>query len=279
MVREERSGRLERETQPKARDAHEREGTMDGFDMMGDDWSGEDWSGDDWSGDDWSGDDALGDMLGDDVLGEEILGAVYRRAQQARRGNRGGQGRRRSGGNRAALMRVAQQRRAAANRQAMQRGSAGPSGMGRPLAGPTPWRDAQLAAGVQAPTEQMLIVGFTPEDGIPTFLPAGVTSKSFLCKPQKPFRGERLIITLLRSAGASTVPVNVTQLLVGSDNQIVGFGQIPAETFSGNFFGVRLAMTASQPGVELRVVFTLGAAVPAGESIGVQVTQIGRAII
>lgn len=231
-------------------------------DMMGDDWAGEDFSGDDWSGDDWSGDD----NAGDDVLGEEVLGAIYRQAR--RRGNRGGRGRRRP----------AQLARRPQGRQAY-RPSGGPSALGRPINAPVPWRDAQLAAGVQAPTEQMLVVGFTPEDGVPTFLPAGVTQKSFLCRPQKPFRGERLIITLLRSAGAATVPVNVTQLLVGSDNQIVGFGQIPAETFSGNFFGVRLAMTASQPGVELRVVFNLGAAVPAGESISVQVTQIGRAVL
>lgn len=98
-------------------------------------------------------------------------------------------------------------------------------------------------------------------------------------KPQRPFRGERLLISLARSSGASVVPVRVSEFKIGENSQLVGAGLLPAEAFDPAAFGVRLAMSASAPGIDivLRLETDQGA-VPAGESISVTAAIIGRAL-
>lgn len=98
-------------------------------------------------------------------------------------------------------------------------------------------------------------------------------------QPQRPFRGERLVISLARSIGAAVVPVRVSEFKIGENSQLVGAGALPAETFDPASFGVRLAMSPSAPGIliNLRVETDTGA-VPAGESIAVTAAIIGRAL-
>jgi hypothetical protein len=98
-------------------------------------------------------------------------------------------------------------------------------------------------------------------------------------QPQRPFRGERLLISLARSAGALVVPVRVSEFKIGENSQLVGAGALPAEAFSPDAFGVRLAMSPSAPGIliNLRIETDVGA-VPAGETITVTAAIIGRAV-
>ncbi len=98
-------------------------------------------------------------------------------------------------------------------------------------------------------------------------------------QPQRPFRGERLLVDLARSAGASVVPVRITEFKIGENSQLVGAGALPADAFDPQAFGVRLAMSPSAPGIQIVLrVETDTAAVPAGESISVTAAIIGRAV-
>lgn len=96
-------------------------------------------------------------------------------------------------------------------------------------------------------------------------------------EPQRPFRGERLIVSLFKSAGALQVPVNVSNFSIGENSQLVGRGLLPAESFAPDSFGIRLAMTPAAPGIIISVRFEPGVAVPAGESIVIVASIIGRA--
>lgn len=106
-----------------------------------------------------------------------------------------------------------------------------------------------------------------------------VNSVVLTAAPQRPFRGERLIVDLARSAGAATVPVRISEFKIGENSQLVGSGALPAEAFDPAAFGVRLMMSPSAPGIVvlLRVETDVGA-VPAGESISVTSAIIGRAL-
>lgn len=212
---------------------------------MSDDYAGEDFLGEDFLGDDYSGED----FLGDDYSGEDILGAQYRRARMRRRGRRGGR----------MVQRVA---------------------LGRPINHAPAWRTPQAAPGVMLPTEQLLPLGFLPEGGSFSFVSAGPTSLTFVAQPQKPFRGERLIIDVAKTAGAVGNTVNVNILAVGTDLQIVSAAPFPAVAFSPTAFGVRLALTAAQPGIRISLgVEIIGPALPPGESVTVVPTILGRAIL
>jgi hypothetical protein len=97
--------------------------------------------------------------------------------------------------------------------------------------------------------------------------------------PQRPFRGERLLISALRSAAALIVPVRVTDFKIGENSQLVGSGALPVEMFAPDSFGVRLAMSPAQPGVNvnLRLETDVGA-VPGGESVVIVAGIVGRAV-
>jgi len=213
---------------------------MYGDDLMGDDYAGDDYAGDDYAGDDYAGDDILGDFLG------------------AARGQRRGRGRGR--------MRP--------------RGGMRRIRFGSPLAQAPQWRDAQAAPGVQVPTEQLLPLGFLPDGGSFSFVNAGPRTIVFRALPQKPFRGERLIIDVSKSTGAAGNSVNVNTLAVGTDLQIVSAAPVPAFAFSPTAFGVRLALTAAQPGIQISIsVELIGPALAPGDTVTVVPTVLGRAIL
>lgn len=213
--------------------------------MSSDDYAGEDFLGEDFLGEDFLGDD----YAGDDYAGEDILGAQYRRQRARRRGRRGGR----------MTQRVA---------------------LGRPINHAPPWRMPQAAPGVMLPTEQLLPLGFLPEGGSFSFVSGGPTTLTFVAQPQKPFRGERLIIDVAKTSGAVGNTVNVNILAVGTDLQIVSAAPFPAVAFSPTAFGVRLALTAAQPGIRISLgVELIGPALAPNESVTVVPTVLGRAIL
>ena len=221
--------------------------------------------GDDYLGDDYLGDDYLGDdLLGDDYLGEaDILGAARRRA----RGRRGGTAAQRQ---RAAL--VARSRAAA--------GAAQRQRMGTALQAAPPWRGSQVAPGVMAPTEQQLVLGFVAQDGIDSFVNGGTNRKVYVARPQKPFRGERLLISVVPTAGAIGQLVRVTNISVGVDPQFVAVNPVPAAAFAPGAFDTRLCVTAAIPGIDVSIGLDfLGPAIPPGEQISLSVMIIGKAIM
>ncbi len=138
------------------------------------------------------------------------------------------------------------------------------------------WRQSQVAPGVIAPDQGMLPL---PMVGVPsnTFA-AAVQNITFQGQIQKPFRGERLLVSTVRT-GPTAVGIILGQLFVGTDLNQLDVTQFDVEQVGApNAFGVRLALKPAQPGVFIRLVCGLSAAVGGADTIFCSVTLLGRGV-
>jgi hypothetical protein len=139
------------------------------------------------------------------------------------------------------------------------------------------WRAGQLAPGVVAPDQGLLPLPLTGSTGTDTFT-ATLATITFQGRLQKPFRGERLLVSAVRT-GASAVGRIRGQLFVGTDLQQVQIQGFDIEQVgSPTAFGVRLTMTPAQPGVDISLVTTLNPALTGTDTILVTITLLGRVV-
>lgn len=133
------------------------------------------------------------------------------------------------------------------------------------------WRSGQLAPGVIAPDQGLLPLPmgqFTFTASAPTFTFAG--------QLQKPFRGERFLVSVVRTGTSATGRV-LGQPFVGTDLALLDIQPIDMEQVGAqNAFGVRLTMKPAQPGVFIRVVTTLSSALAGTDTIFVSMQLLGR---
>lgn len=138
------------------------------------------------------------------------------------------------------------------------------------------WRKTQMAPGVIAPDQGLWPLPLT---GVPagTFALA-VQAITFQGQVQKPFRGERLLVSTVRT-GASAVGLILGQLFVGTDLNQLDTPPFDVEQIGApNAFGVRLAMKPCQPGVFIRLVCTLSVPLVVADTIQCSVAILGRNI-
>src|SRR5258706_12202169 len=119
------------------------------------------------------------------------------------------------------------------------------------------WR-AQLASGVIQPDEGMVPLPMTPQGGSPTgFFTSTIPSITWQGQLQKPLRGERLLVSVVRTGTDATGRL-LTQLFVGTDLQGAEIFGWDAELIgTANAFGTRLTMKPAEPGVQIRFIVTL----------------------
>lgn len=130
---------------------------------------------------------------------------------------------------------------------------------------PTPREEAMWPLGLG-----LLVFNDTTAPGTPL---------SLVVSPQRPFRGERLVLDVRRIGASAQGPaVVINDFRVGDVPQRLGGGFLPAEVFAPDAFGVRLSLDASVPGVLITIGFTfIGAAIAAGDQIVISGAIIGRA--
>jgi len=139
------------------------------------------------------------------------------------------------------------------------------------------WRTRQLAPGVVAPDQGLLPLPLVGRGGTNTFS-ATVTQIIFEGQIQKPFRGERLLTTVVRTGTSATGSI-LGQLFVGTDLQQLDIFPFNIEQVGQvNGFGIRLTMKPAQPGVFLRIIATLSKALTSTDTIEVDATILGRNI-
>lgn len=137
------------------------------------------------------------------------------------------------------------------------------------------WRGSQVAPGVIAPDQGLLPLPLAPSANAGTFTDT-ITTITFEGQIQKPFRGERLLVSTVRT-GATAVGRLISQLFVGTDLQQLDVPGFDAEQVGDpNAFGVRLTMKPAQPGVFIRLVTTLSSPLTAPDTIFASVTLLGR---
>lgn len=141
------------------------------------------------------------------------------------------------------------------------------------------WRN-QLAPGVIQPDEGMVPLPMIALAGSPagTFT-STVNQITFQGQLQKPFRGERLLVSVVRT-GTDATGILLTQLFVGTDLQGAEISGWDAEVIgSPTAFGTRLTMKPAEPGVQIRFIVTLsGAMTITTSSIFASFTVLGRIV-
>jgi len=125
---------------------------------------------------------------------------------------------------------------------------------------PTPkWMNATTSQGVSRPQEEMDFLPFDTftlignGEGAP---PGGpLLTGVLIARPQRPFRGERLIMNAVDDTGASAAAAVVIDpaLYVGAVQVGASQGSTPISAFGANAFGVRLSCPASGQGTEIKI--------------------------
>jgi hypothetical protein len=101
---------------------------------------------------------------------------------------------------------------------------------------------------------------------------------NFEARPQRPFRPERLIASIRRSAGAAAIAVRCSTILIGTQVGQVEVNDMDLDIFAPTSFDTRLNLPSATPGMLIRIPSFVLPAVPAGETIAVSLTFLGRTI-
>lgn len=147
---------------------------------------------------------------------------------------------------------------------------------GGPITVPTPrWMNATTSQGVSRPQEDLDFLSFTP-----LTIAAGATTGTLTSQPQRPFRGERLILTATNiTAGtdaSGTATINPA-IFVGAVQVGATQGATPFQAFRADAFGVRLSWPSAGQGTTVNIPVVLTTVAPAG-GVSVTGTVFGRAM-
>lgn len=138
------------------------------------------------------------------------------------------------------------------------------------------WRK-QLAPGVIQPDEGMVPLPLAPQANGGTFTTA-IPQITFQGQLQKPFRAERLLVSVVRTGPTATGRL-LSQLFVGTDLQQAEIAGWDIELIGqATAFGTRLTSKAAEPGVLIRVVSTLSSGLTAPDTIFASVMFLGRVV-
>ena len=147
---------------------------------------------------------------------------------------------------------------------------------GGPITVPTPrWMNATTSQGVSRPQEDLDFLSFSP-----LTIAAGATTGTLTSQPQRPFRGERLILTATNiTAGtdaSGTATINPA-IFVGAVQVGATQGATPFQAFRADAFGVRLSWPSAGQGTTVNIPVVLTTVAPSG-GVSVTGTVFGRAM-
>jgi hypothetical protein len=196
---------------------------------------------------DLSGDDLQGDVMGDDfqtsgdVMGDEVVGIVKRNKRTGRN----------------VIQRV-------------------PQGRAIRIPPKPQWRN-QLAPGVIQPDEGMVPLPLKADTNGGIFT-AAFTNMVFQGQLQKPYRPERLLVSVVRT-GASAVGRLMGQIFVGTDLQQAEIDPFDLELVGqAASFGTRLTCLAAEPGVLVRLQVIIMPAPTGSDTVFATMMWLGRII-
>lgn len=138
------------------------------------------------------------------------------------------------------------------------------------------WR-RQLAPGVIQPDEGLVPLPLTPQTANGIFA-AGGTTITYQGQLQKPFRPERLLVSVVRTGSSATGRL-LGQLFVGTDLQQADIQGFDVELYGQpTAFGTRLTCKAAEPGVFIRFLITPTAFPTGTDTILLTMSFAGRIV-
>jgi len=99
--------------------------------------------------------------------------------------------------------------------------------------------------------------------GASAFTAASGTVLALTARPQRPFKGQRLVVDITRTGASATGLITITRLDIGTANQLVSSGALSAAAFAATAFDVNLQLDPATPGIDITVQFAISVA-PAG---------------
>jgi hypothetical protein len=128
--------------------------------------------------------------------------------------------------------------------------------------------------GVPAPGARLQPLGL----GSTAFTSTSGTLLQLVAQPQRPFKGQRMILDITRTGTTSTGLVTVSRLDVGTQNQMVGTGAISAAAFGAGAFDANVFLDPATPGVNITVQLNISSAPTTTDRVDIGGTIFGTAI-
>lgn len=114
--------------------------------------------------------------------------------------------------------------------------------------------------------------------GSSAFTAASGTSIALTARPQRPFKGQRLVIDITRTGASATGLVTITRLDVGTANQLVSSGALIAAAFAASAFDVNMQLDPATPGIDITVQFAISVAPGAADRVDFGGVIVGTSI-
>lgn len=92
-------------------------------------------------------------------------------------------------------------------------------------------------------------------------------------RPQKPFKGKRLVVEIARVGATANGLVTVSSLTVGVNNQFVSTGSVSAGAFAATAFDVNMELSACTSALDITVNYVITPA-PTGTDVAVVGTTL-----
>jgi hypothetical protein len=128
--------------------------------------------------------------------------------------------------------------------------------------------------GVPMPGARLQPLGF----GSSAFTVASGTVLSLTATPQRPFKGQRLVVDITRTGATATGLITITRLDVGTANQLVSSGPLAAAAFAATAFDVNLELDPATPGILIVVQLAISVAPAAADRVDFAAVMFGTAV-
>jgi hypothetical protein len=128
--------------------------------------------------------------------------------------------------------------------------------------------------GVPTPTQARQPLGLTNV----VFTAASAQLLAMTGLPQRPFRGRRLVLNVLRTAGAAAIGVNVVAIMTGQTNEMAGQQPTFAEAFGPLATDMVMQMQPAGPGITISVQCATTAAPAGADTVTVQGQILGDVV-
>lgn len=144
-----------------------------------------------------------------------------------------------------------------------------PIGPGIPSQRIIPTIPGAPAIGVKLQPLGFTVVSFTATSGL---------SLTATTRPQKPFKGRRLVVDIARTGTTATGLVTINSLNVGVNNQWVSSNPVGAGSFAATAFDVNVELSACSSALDITVNYSITAAPTMTDRVDIATTLFGETV-